>query len=372
MTHLTLVTSSLRRRPLRTIAAILAFTAAVGPCLVGLCAMRKVHELQVAFDRPLVHVRPFLSPKLPLAYASKLLAVPGIKSVEWHSYVRGEDGTGVTHFGIWGVSPHHLDTLPDRSLRVIDPQARVKWDAARSGALVTKDLAARMHWQVDQSVELKTPVGVIPVSIVGLLDGLVTERVVVHYDMLNMAAKLENTVDHLWADCTGSAPDEVAQRVDATFKDSGTRTLSRSARAFASYLFAGSEQLDFLLQETLLLLAVGVVVSAGAIAASIRERKSELATLQAIGYSWIRVCVLILAEAELIAVIGTLIAVLPLVALFHTRGLSLGAEALNNITVSPEQGVLAVVGALALGFASGALPVLLLGRRRSSLDLRET
>ena len=371
MTHFTLVRAALWRRPLRAITAVLAFTVAVAPCIIAVSASRKAKDMQAAFDLPYVNVRSLLGGDLPLTHRFKIDNLPGVRTIDWYDYVEGDDGTGRTHYGIWGASPGYLDSIPQRALHVIDDKAMQRWRATRNGALVTKDLMSRMGWRVDQAVELKTLKGKLPVTIVGILDGFTLERVVMHYDTLNDVLKLGSGVVAFAVRCAEREPDEVAAAIDATLKDSQARTLSRSSRSFGAISFAGSPRLDFLVQQTLLLLAVGVAVSAGAVSASIRERRTELAALRAVGYSRARVMLLVVAEAELIAIAGGLVAVTPLLFLFHANGLSLGSGPLGSVTISVGTAVVAMAGSMVLGLVSGAVPMLAYGRNFSSRDLME-
>jgi len=130
--------------------------------------------------------------------------------------------------------------------------------------------------------------------------------------------------------------------------------------------------MDFLLQQTFLLLAIGIAVSAGALVASIRERKTELATLRAIGYRRAQVAFLIMAEAEVIAVAGALLAVLPLYLGFREHGLSLGPGLLSSVTVSIDAALVALTGAAALGLVAGVYPMMAYGWNISSRDLLES
>jgi putative ABC transport system permease protein len=371
LTHLTLATASLRRRPLRTIAAILAFTVAVGPCLIGTCVTSRMREVQAASDRPYVVVRPFLGASLPLAHAARIAAVPGVTGVEWYSYVRGDAGPERGTYGIWAASDGYLDAVPPQLVHTVDPAALPRWRATRNGALVTRDLAQLMRWQVGQSVELGTLAAPITVSIVGLLEGLTPKRVVVHYDLVNLTAKLGNRVGTFTARSGGQPPEDLVGAIDAVFKDGADRTLSRSAQGAAALWFSGSARSDFLVGQALLLLAVGVMVSAGAVAASMRERRTELAALRAIGYSRSRLAVLVLAESVVLSVVGTAIAVVPLYLRFHERGMSLGPDVLSNVTIALEPALIALLGAGLLGLACGGAVVLAQGSRLTSTDLVE-
>lgn len=315
-------------------------------------------------DRLVVVDRVGLMNLMPISYADKIAAIPGVKAVthdHWFGGVYQDEKNFFPQFVI--DVENHRKVYPE--FKVPDDQ----WNnfvKDRQGAIAGARLAERFHWKVGDRIPLKT-------TIYGAatwefnLDGIYhTDKpdgdegqfwLQWKYFDETVPAAIKSTAG--WYIIKLDSPDDavrVAQAIDEKFANSSHETKTETESAFAAGFAKQFGNIEFLI------LAIGSVVfftlllvTGNTMAISVRERTSELAVLKAIGVSDRSVLVLVLAESTAIAFFG---GVLGLLLAWGTIPVISGALTglLPPLLLSKAMLLLGLVFAIFVGAASGLLP----------------
>jgi putative ABC transport system permease protein len=315
-------------------------------------------------DRLVVVDRVGLMNLMPISYAEKIAAIPGVKAVthdHWFGGVYQDEKNFFPQFVI--DVENHRKVYPE--FKVPDDQWNV-FVKDRQGAIAGARLAQRFHWKVGDRIPLKT-------SIYGAatwefnLDGIYhTDKpdgdegqfwLQWKYFDETVPAAIKSTAG--WYIIKLDSPDDavrVAQAIDEKFANSSHETKTETESAFAAGFAKQFGNIEFLI------LTIGSVVfftlllvTGNTMAISVRERTSELAVLKAIGVSDRSVLVLVLAESTAIAFFGGLLGLfLAWGAIPVISGALTGL--LPPLLLSKTMLLLGLVFALFVGAASGLLP----------------
>jgi putative ABC transport system permease protein len=315
-------------------------------------------------DRLVVVDRVGLMNLMPISYAEKIAAIPGVKAVthdHWFGGVYQDEKNFFPQFVI--DVENHRKVYPE--FKVPDDQWNV-FVKDRQGAIAGARLAQRFHWKVGDRIPLKT-------SIYGAatwefnLDGIYhTDKpdgdegqfwLQWKYFDETVPAAIKSTAG--WYIIKLDSPDDavrVAQAIDEKFANSSHETKTETESAFAAGFAKQFGNIEFLI------LTIGSVVfftlllvTGNTMAISVRERTSELAVLKAIGVTDRSVLVLVLAESTAIAFFGGLLGLfLAWGAIPVISGALTGL--LPPLLLSKPMLLLGLVFALFVGAASGLLP----------------
>ncbi len=315
-------------------------------------------------DRLVVVDRVGLMNLMPISYAEKIAAIPGVKAVthdHWFGGVYQDEKNFFPQFVI--DVENHRKVYPE--FKVPDDQWNV-FVKDRQGAIAGARLAQRFHWKVGDRIPLKT-------SIYGAatwefnLDGIYhTDKpdgdegqfwLQWKYFDETVPAAIKSTAG--WYIIKLDSPDDavrVAQAIDEKFANSSHETKTETESAFAAGFAKQFGNIEFLI------LTIGSVVfftlllvTGNTMAISVRERTSELAVLKAIGVTDRSVLVLVLAESTAIAFFGGLLGLfLAWGAIPVISGALTGL--LPPLLLSKTMLLLGLVFALFVGAASGLLP----------------
>jgi putative ABC transport system permease protein len=315
-------------------------------------------------DRLVVVDRVGLMQLMPVSYAEKIAAIPGVKYVthnHWFGGVYQDEKNFFPQFVV-DVGNHHK-VFPE--FIVPDDQ----WNnfvKDRQGAIAGANLAKRFGWKIGDRIPIKT-------TLYGAatwefnLDGIYhTEKtdgdqgqfwLQWKYFDENVPAAVKSTAG--WYIIKLDNPDDaprVAKAIDEKFANSSDETKTETESAFAAGFAKQFGNIE------LLILTIGSVVfftlllvTGNTMAISVRERTGELAVLKAIGLSDRGVLFLVLAESVLIAFFGGLLglflawAAIPVVSAAIT-GL------LPPLLLSKPMLLLGLAFALFVGAVSGLLP----------------
>jgi putative ABC transport system permease protein len=155
----------------------------------------------------------------------------------------------------------------------------------------------------------------------------------------------------------------VGKSIDALFENSDSQTLTETEKAFRAGFIAMAGNLALLLNGIGLAVSFTILlVTANTMSMAVRERRTEIAVLKTLGFSSAKVMGLIVAEALALGAIGGLVgtggsqAIMYL--LTHTPGLSdmLLTIGLSTLTLKPGIGLMGFAVALFLGLAAGFVP----------------
>lgn len=315
-------------------------------------------------DRLVVVDRVGLMNLMPISYAEKIAAIPGVKAVthdHWFGGVYQDEKNFFPQFVI--DVENHRKVYPE--FKVPDEQ----WNnfvKDRQGAIAGARLAQRFHWKVGDRIPLKT-------TIYGAATWEFNLDGVYHTDKPDgdegqfwlqwkyfdetVPAAIKSTAG--WYIIKLDSPDDavrVAQAIDEKFANSSHETKTETESAFAAGFAKQFGNIEFLI------LTIGSVVfftlllvTGNTMAISVRERTGELAVLKAIGVTDRSVLVLVLAESMAIAFFGGLLGLfLAWGAIPVISGALTGL--LPPLLLSKTMLLLGLVFAIFVGAASGLLP----------------
>src|SRR6201981_1959544 len=315
-------------------------------------------------DRLIVVDRVGLMNLMPISYADKIAAIPGVKAVthdHWFGGVYQDEKNFFPQFVI--DVENHRKVYPEF---VVPDDQWNNYVKDRQGAIAGAKLAERFHWKVGDRILIKTTLygGAIWEF---NLDGIYhTEKpdgdqgqfwLQWKYFDENVPSVIKSTAG--WYILKLNNPDDavrVARAIDEKFANSPHETKTETESAFAGYFAKQFGNIQ------LLIMTIGAVVfftlllvTGNTMAISVRERTSELAVLKAIGYSDRAVLFFVLAESLAIALFGGLLGLLLGVGATPVLA-TLLASMLPSIVLEPSMLVSGLVLAIIVGFASGVIP----------------
>jgi putative ABC transport system permease protein len=196
----------------------------------------------------------------------------------------------------------------------IDPEARRLWDRERIAALISQDLATESGWKVGDRVMLPAPrrgvrfqrsdgANALEVVIAGIFastNKLAAGRIFVRYDYVRDLVGAESAgFGHIVARFSPSQNvDSMRARIDAAFENSAAPVKTYSYRALLRAYYATFRDISRLALVVLGISFVTMLLIAGSVLVQAqRERAREIAVMQALGVSRLRLAVLLLWEA---------------------------------------------------------------------------
>jgi putative ABC transport system permease protein len=311
---------------------------------------------------------------LPQAYTSKIQGLPHITAVSaWNffgSRYRRPDDT----FPTVDVDVQGLDVIwPEWQ---IQPAALAAFRSSRRAALVAPKLMQRYGWHVGDEVALFGEQDLVPVTtqIVGVLGPKAPDNyfifrrdyLVEMYRHFPHRVNPEYDVDFYWikADSVSSIP-SIMSEVDETFANSSYETMTDSEVGFFTSLMSRLNMLFALAKVICVIVLITMtLVAANTAAMSVRERRREVATMRAIGFTRRQVAAMLIGESVTIALIGGIVGCLAAYTMLWTA--DIGREImgpLGAIRMPLMVAVYGIAGSAMIGFASGAIPALQMVRR---------
>jgi putative ABC transport system permease protein len=320
MQTLVYVWRNLKRNKLRSSLTILSvgFSLALMTVLYGYMAMQGEWGKEAEkYHRIVVMNSQGFSGLLPIAYVDRIRNTPGVKNAVPYSWYGGNYKEEQMPFAQFGTDPKNVFKVWEEFS--IDPQQLEAWQETRNGCVVDRRLAAKRGWEIGERIPLKGtyyPFN-LDLVLVGTFDTPKnTDSLWFHWEYLDeglrqMNAPGSGNAGTIFAKTEQAAlVPTVSQAIDDRFASSENPTRTQSEAAFAQ-MFA-----DMLgnIQAYIRNIGLAVVFSLSLVAAtsmamSIRERTTEIAVLKAIGFSRLRVLVLILGEACSITLVGGLVGV---------------------------------------------------------------
>ncbi len=301
---------------------------------------------------------------LPLAYANRLQAVPGVQSVTWANWFGGKYGDGKQFFATFAIAAEtYLPMYPEM---VIPADQKAAFLQDRAGALVGQHLLTMFGWKVGQNVTLQGTI--FPGDWTFTIRGVYTptdksiseDAMMFHYEYLDEYMKKTGPGGLAgWYIVEIDHPDHAAQvgtAIDAMFRSSPDPTKTGTEKAFNAS-FATMWGNVSLLMNTIGMAVVFAIllVTANAMMMSARERIREVAVLKTIGFSDARLFGLVMLEAGLITSIGALIGLGGAKLLYRATNFS-AMGFLPGFDVSGSTLLSGVAIALVLMVASGFAP----------------
>jgi putative ABC transport system permease protein len=300
---------------------------------------------------------------LPVAYAQRLAAVPGVEKVTWANWFGGQYGDGKRFFANFAVdAKSYLDLYPEMSVPADQREAFLQ---DRSGALIGARLIDLFGWKVGQNVTLRGTI--FPGEWTFTVRGVYTptdpaindDAMMFHWAYLD--ERNGRTGQAGWyimqVDRPESGP-RVAKAIDDLFRNSSAPTKTGTEQAFNAS-FATMWGNVGLLMNTIGMAVVFAIllVAANAMMMSARERTRELAVLKTIGFSDRRLFALVMLEAGVITLTGAAVGLGAAKVLYRATNFN-AAGFLPGFDVTGPTLALGAVIALLLMLASGIAPAL--------------
>jgi putative ABC transport system permease protein len=381
MRYLGLIWSNVWRRRIRTTFTLLSIFIAF--LLFGIVmAVRSAFSLGVevaGIDRLVLINKVTLIMPLPISYKQKIESTPGVEAVTHENWFNGayQDDTNV--LTTMAVEPQSF--LGIYKEIKLDPAQIKQWLSDRQGIIVGKDIAKRYKWKLGDRIPLKSsiyqPKDPWEFNISGIYDadeGFDKTQLFLRYDYLdeNWANPQKGIIG--WYVVKISDPSraaELGQTFDTMFANSGAETKTTTEKGFIEGFAkqVGDIGAITVAIASTVLFMFGLVV-ASTMVQSVRERTSELAVLKTLGFSDIKILVLVLSESLFITVVGGGLG-LAVAWLFVQRGDPTGGYL--PVWSLPRADVLAGIGLMILmGLIAGVIPALGAMRLQITDALRRT
>ena len=363
MKYLHLVVANLARHKRRTVLTVLSVALAL-----FLFASLQTVTTTIAASAQFGSARRLVSTNatgivfdLPLSYANKLQAVPGVEAVTWANWFGGRYGDGKRFFAQFAVDPaSYLDMYPEISL---PPDQKEAFLRERASAIIGRRLVDVFGWKLGQDVTIQGTI--YPGDWTFTIRGIYTPTdAVINDDMLLfrhdfLEERRQNPGEAGWYVLRITDPGaaaSVAKTIDDQNRNSTAPTKTGTEQAFNAS-FATMWGNVSLLMGTIGLAVVFAIllVTANAMMMSARERTREVAVLKTIGFTDRTLFSLVLLEAGLIAGVGALLGLGGAKVLYKATNFN-AAGFLPGFDVTRTTLVQGAAVALLLMLASGLVP----------------
>ena len=382
MKFLSLISSSLKRKKLRTALTLLSIFVAF--LLFGLlCIIKEAFTGGIALagaDRLIVRHKVSLIMTLPVTYKARMERIPGVASAAHITWFNGiYQNEPKNFFGSFPVEPEPFLNLYTEM--VLPEDQKQAWLKKRTGAIVGRALVDRFKWKIGDRVPLTSPIwprkgdGAWEFEIVGIYDGAKkgtdTSGFYFRYDYFDEGrARGEGLVG--WFGVRVKDPNQaeaVAKAIDAEFANSPHETKAEPEGAFAQAFIQQIGDIGTILIAILSAVFFTILLVAGnTMAQSVRERTSELGVLKAMGFTNELVLGLVLAESCVMAAVGGFGGLGA--AWLMTLGGSPVPQMLPIFYLPHRYMVIGVGLAFGLGFITGIFPAIQAMRLQIAVALR--
>ena len=338
---------------------------------------------------------------LPLFYAERIQAVPGVKRVAATTLFGGllmakkegkaEEGSEFTTDWTNVFSNAAVDAEPYFAM---SPELMVPQDQFREfmrdlqGCVMGRQLAEKFGWRIGDRFFLQSFVaglrkksGPFEFVVRGFIDtdlakypATETNLMFFHHRYMNEGLGPFSGTGLLTIELDDPArAGEVSSAIDALFENSSNQTLTETEKAFMAEFMSMAGNLTVLLNGIGLAVSFAILlVTANTMSMAVRERRTEIAVLKTLGYRSAQVMGLILAEALLLGALSGALGLggtqLILWTLNRVPGTTLAG--LSAVELRLPVALLGFGAALLLGLAAGFMPAWSAYRARITDTLR--
>jgi putative ABC transport system permease protein len=252
---------------------------------------------------------------LPMSYKERIRQIPGVTRVGAMNWFGGVYISEKNFFPNFAVEPRALlDLYPEY---LLSPEEQKGFLLDRQGAVVGRKLAAKYGWKLGDRVILKGTIfpGQWEFVIRGIYRGVQRStdetQFFFSWDYLNETLRrtIPRRANQVGIYVVGVAnPEqaaEVAQAIDATFKNSLAETMTETEKAFQLSFVAMTEAIMVAIKiVSYVVIVIIMVVAANTMAMTARERIAEYATLKTLGFLWYHIAFAVCGESLFIAILG--------------------------------------------------------------------
>jgi len=387
------VVKHLRRNWIRTGSTVVAMAV----CIFMFCTMRSVlaqidSMLESGSASRLVSRHAVsLVFSLPLSYANRIQAVPGVKRVATTSWFggtlpakkEGKAEEGAEASTDWSNFFPNMAVDADPYFAMypefeIPPDQYQAFKDDMRGAVIGRKLATKFGWKIGDRFFLESFIppyrkkdGPFEFVVRAIYDvdkgkhpGSDSGLMYFHFKYLYEATG--RTVDAGSYTVEIDDPSQagtVSKAIDAQFENTDAQTLTETEQAFAASFIAMAGNLAFLLNSIALAVSFTILlVTANTMSMAVRERRTEIAVLKTLGFSSGRVMGLIVAEAVFLGALGGALGI------GGSKGIMwllttvpgirdmLAGLGLSELNLQPAVAAVGFAVAIFLGLAAGFVP----------------
>lgn len=258
---------------------------------------------------------------MPVSYKERIRQIPGVTEVSTMNWFGGVYISEKNFFPNFAVEPaSFLRVYPEF---ILDENEKKTFLHDRRGAIAGRKLAAKYGWKAGDRIPLKGTIfpGEWDFVLAGIYRGAQKStdesQFFFQWDYLNesLHRTTPRRADQAGIFVVGVArPDqaaEVAEGIDATFKNSLAETRTETEKAFQLSFVAMTEAIMIAIQiVSYVVIVIIMVVAANTMAMTARERIAEYATMKALGFRGYHIAGAVFGESLFIAMIGGLCGVL--------------------------------------------------------------
>ena len=384
MRFLHLIWSNRERKKLRTLLTLLSIIVAF-VLFALLCSIKQALTGGVTLagqNRLVVRHKVSIIQLLPVSYKERMERIPGVSLATHQTWFGGIFKQEPKVFFMQNpvVPEEFLDMHPEM---ILPPEQKKAWLQLRTGAIIGRSTAERLHWKIGDKVPVFSPIWrkadgnqTWEFDIVGIFDGKEkqsdTMSMFFRYDYFD-EARLGAKGQVGWYTIRIKDPSqatELAKQVDREFENSDEETKTEPEGAFVQ---AWAKQVGNIALITAAILGAVfftiLLVTGNTISQAVRERTGELGVLKAIGFTNAQVLTLVMSESCLIAVLGGALGLGLACLIIPALGKALAT--MLPMFYLPARDLLLGVGiCLALGVITGIFPALSAMRLRVADALR--
>lgn len=298
---------------------------------------------------------------LPVSYANRIEALEGVERVTWANWFGGQYGDGRRFFANFAIDAEsYLEVYPEMS---VPPDQLEAFQRDKGGALIGSRLLDIFGWKVGQNVTLRGTI--YPGDWQFTISGVYTptdpaindDAMMFHWDYFDERQGRPGQAGWyiLEIDRAENAAN-IAKAVDDLFRNSPSPTKTGTEQAFNASFATMFGNISLLLNTigTAVVFAI-LLVTANAMMMSTRERGREFAVLKTIGFTDLRLFLLVLAEAGGVTLLGALVGLGGAKVLYKATKFNAGGF-LPGFDVTPATLLLGTAIALLLMLGSGIVP----------------
>jgi putative ABC transport system permease protein len=357
------------RNKLRSMLTILSvgFSLALMTVLYGYLAMQDIwsNEAKV-HNRIVVMNKQGFSGELPIAYVDRVRRMEGVKAAVPYAWYGGLYKDERMPFAQFGTDASEVFAV--WSEIQIAPEQLAAWQSDRRACVVDRRMAERRGWKIGEQIPLKGtyyPFD-LDLTLVGLFDPpQPSDSLLFHWEYLDEGLKRDyagqgsGNAGTIFAKAESARViADLCQAIDDRFASSDNPTRTQTEAAFAQMFtdMLGNIQ-AYIRNIGLAVMFSLTLVSANAMAMSMRERTTEVAVLKAIGFPRGRVLSMILGESCLIAAVGGLLGLAVgggVLQLLHQAAPQFFPFALSHMAGPWMVWIIAI--AMGIGLVSGMVP----------------
>lgn len=252
---------------------------------------------------------------LPISYRERIRQVEGVKSVSYVNWFGGVYITEKNFFPNFAIEP--ASYLGMYSEFMLEDRQKSDFIRDRKGCVAGRKLAVRHGWKIGDTITLKGTIfpGVWEFTLRGIYRGKEAStdegQFFFHWNYLNET--LRKSIPRR-ADQTGiflievqnpTQSVQVAQAVDALFKNSLAETLTETEKAFQLTFISMTEAIVVAIRiVSYVVIVIIMAVAANTMAMTARERIGEYAIFKSMGFGGWHIAGMIFGESLIISLLG--------------------------------------------------------------------